>query len=350
MRDRRPARPDARERRGEHERQDAETRGSLLDAIRGVKWPSLRAVAGALPGAHHSRLRGAAPELSEYRVYRQGDDPKRIDWRLLARSDRAYIRLAEDRAIVPTLIVVDATASMAFPPRTLEKWRTACDLAIGLAAIAHASRDPVGLVITGGAGTRQIPARPRRGIVGEFARALDAVTPGGSAALAATLAGVRPRSRVAIVGDFLGDADDVRRRAGEIAAAGGEVHAIHVIADEELDPPARSMLAVDPEDASIARPLVADARVAYLERFGAWRDELARSWRGQGLSYTVARVSEPASRVLRRVASAALGAGRGAAANARSEARCTSRGPLSPGWRAARHRRPPRCPRSAGRA
>jgi len=298
-----------------------ETRGALLDAIRGVKWPSLRAVAGALPGAHHSRLRGSAPELSEYRVYRQGDDPKRIDWRLLARSDRAYIRLAEDRSVVPTLIVVDGTASMAFPPRTLAKWRSACDLAIGLAAVAHASRDPVGIVIVTGRGMRQLPPRTRRGIVGEIARALDATTPEGSSAVATALAGIRPRTRLAIVSDFLGDADDVRRRAGEVAAAGGEVHAVHVVADEELDPPSRSMLAVDPEDPAIARPLVADARAAYLTRFGEWRAQLAAAWRGEGLSYTMATVSEPSSRVVRRVAGAALGGGRDAALHARSESR-----------------------------
>ena len=151
-----------RERRVGGEKPGIETRGSLLDGIRGVKWPALRPVGGALPGAHHSRLRGSAPELSEYRVYRQGDDPKRIDWRLLARSDRAYIRLAEDRSIVSTVIVVDATASMAFPVDTLGKWRAACDIAIGLAAVAHASRDPVGLVIVGGDGVRQLPPRTRR--------------------------------------------------------------------------------------------------------------------------------------------------------------------------------------------
>ena len=296
----------------------SETRGALLDAIRGVKWPSMRAVAGALPGAHHSKLRGSAPELSEYRVYRQGDDPKRIDWRLLARSDRAYIRLAEDRSVVPTLIVVDGTASMAFPPRTLAKWKSASDLAVGLAAVAHASRDPVGVVIVTGRGMRQLPPRTRRGIVGEIARALDATTAEGSASIAAALAGVRPRTRIAILSDFLGDADDVRRRAGEVAAAGGEVHAIHVVADEELDPPSRSMLAVDPEDPAVARPLVADARAAYLERFGEWRSQLAASWRGEGLSYTMATVSDPLSRVVRRVASVALGAGRDAALQTRA--------------------------------
>lgn len=311
-----------RDQRTERVQSGVETRGALLDAIRGVKWPALRAVSGALPGAHHSRLRGAAPELSEYRVYRQGDDPKRIDWRLLARSDRAYIRLAEDRSVVATMIIVDATASMAFPPRTLAKWRTACDVSIGLAAVAHASRDPVGVVIVGGNGTRQLPPRTRRGIVGEIARALDDATPEGKAAIALAMSALRSRMRVAIVSDFLGDADDVRRRAGEIVAAGGEVHAVHVVADEELDPPARSILAVDPEDATISRPLVAESHAAYVERFGAWRAEIASAWRAEGLSYTLATTLDPASRIVRRVAGSALGAGRSSEPrDARREAR-----------------------------
>ena len=310
MRERGTARPDG---RAAGHSPGSETRGSLLDAIRGVKWPALRAVAGALPGAHHSRLRGSAPELSEYRVYRQGDDPKR--------SDRAYIRLAEDRSIVSTMIVIDATASMAFPARTLGKWKAACDIAIGLAAVAHTSRDPVGLVIVGGDGMRQLPPRTRRGIVGEIARALDAVEPNGSAPIAAALGGTRSRNRVAIVSDFLGDADDLRRRAGEVAAAGGEVHAIHVVAAEELEPRSASMLAVDPEDASISRPFVAESRAAYLEGFAACRNELAAAWRAEGLTYTLAVTSEPASRVVRRVAGAALGTGRAGNLEARNEAR-----------------------------
>jgi len=321
MRERRTARDEDRQRGRDGGESSRETRGSLLDEIRGVKWPALRSVAGALPGAHHSRLRGAAPELSEYRVYRQGDDPKRIDWKLLARSDRAYIRLADDRSIVSTMLVVDATASMAFPERSLAKWRVACDIVIGLAAVAHTSRDPVGLVIVGGSGMRQLPPRTRRGIVGEVARALDDIVPGGSRPIAPAMAGMQSRMRIAIVSDFLGDAADLRRRAGEVAAAGGEVHAVHVVAEEELDPPSRSILAVDPEDASLARPFVAESRAVYLERFAAWRDELASSWRAEGLSYTFAPASEPASRVVRRVTGAALGGGRPDTASLRSDPR-----------------------------
>src|SRR6476646_11876229 len=96
--------------------------GSLLDAVRGVHWPSRKAVAGGPAGIHQSKLRGTSAEFSEYRLYRQGDDPRRIDWRLLGRSDRAYIRLATDRAILPTMLLLDASASMAFPVATRDKW------------------------------------------------------------------------------------------------------------------------------------------------------------------------------------------------------------------------------------
>src|SRR5512132_1936121 len=121
--------------------------GALLDAVRGVRWPAARRVAGATLGAHPSRLRGNSSEFSEFRPYRQGDDPRRVDWRLLARSDRAYVRLTTDRATLRTAILVDASASMAFPLPSFDKWRLTRELAIGLAFVAHAEADPVGLAI-----------------------------------------------------------------------------------------------------------------------------------------------------------------------------------------------------------
>ena len=120
---------------------------ALLDSVRGIRWPARSAVRGGIPGAHTSRMRGSSAEFTEYRPYRQGDDLRRIDWKLFARSDRAYIRLSNDRAILPTTIVLDASASMAFPLPSLGKWSLAAQAAIGLAAVARNSADPVGLVI-----------------------------------------------------------------------------------------------------------------------------------------------------------------------------------------------------------
>ena len=105
---------------------------ALLDALRTVRWPARRAVRGGASGVHAARSRGTSVELSEYRSYRQGDDPRRIDWKLLARSDRAFVRLSPDHAVLPTMIVVDASASMAFPAATSGKWMQARRLALGL--------------------------------------------------------------------------------------------------------------------------------------------------------------------------------------------------------------------------
>ena len=111
---------------------------ALLDSVRGIRWPARFAVRGGIPGAHTSRMRGISAEFTEYRPYRQGDDLGRIDWKLFARSDGAYIRLSNDRAILPTMIVLDASASMAFPVETNGKWHLASQLAVGLAMLSVA--------------------------------------------------------------------------------------------------------------------------------------------------------------------------------------------------------------------
>lgn len=276
--------------------------GPLLDALRTVRWPARRTVAAASAGVHTSRLRGSSPELEEYRVYRQGDDPRRIDWRLLARSDRAYVRLTTDRATLPTLVVVDASASMAFPARTLAKWWHAAAVAVGLAAVAQGEGDPVAALVMAGGQARSLGRTTRRSATAELARLLEATQPAGRGeGLAAAVRAAR-FPRVAVVSDFLGDeADDALLRAArERVAAGGEVVAVHVVAREELAPP-DGVLATDPEDPALRRTLARATRAAYDERFAAWRAALARRWRDAGAVYALTTDDEPPARAVRRI-------------------------------------------------
>jgi uncharacterized protein (DUF58 family) len=266
--------------------------GALLESVRGVRWPARRPVQGGPPGAHPARTRGVASEFAEYRPYRQGDDPRRLDWKLLARSDRAFIRLAPDRAVLGTLIAVDASASMAFPvesPRESgaaagrrTKWRAAREGAVACAAVAHAGGDPVGLAIAVRADLVRLAPRTRSGVVAEVARTLDAVTPAGGGALAAAFVGAP--ARVMLVTDCLGALDGLRRAARAHVAGGGEVHVVHVVSRAELDPPRAPILATDPEDAAIARPLTERTRAAYRTAFDGWRAEVARGWRDDGVA------------------------------------------------------------------
>jgi uncharacterized protein (DUF58 family) len=281
--------------------------GTLLDGVRGVRWAPRQRIAGGPTGSHRSKRLGLGVEFTEYRAYRQGDDPRQLDWKLLARTDRAYVRLAEEQAILPTILVVDASASMAYPAPGLDKWVQACQMVVGLAAVAHGSGDPVGMVVATADATVTVLPRTRRGIIAEMAVALASVTPEGARPLTAAMTVARPllarRGRLVVVSDFLGDTDDAAMAtAGELVASGGECQAVHIAAREELDPPWRQALVADPEQPALRRPLVGATRAAYLAHFDAWREELARAWRAVGSAYALVPTDEVSVRAVRRIA------------------------------------------------
>ena len=240
-------------------------------------------------------------EFTEYRLYRQGDDPRRLDWKLLARTDRAYLRITDDHAIRTTLLALDASASLAFPQPSLDKWVQARRLAVGLAAVARGEGDPVGLIVATEHGLVRLPPRARHGVVGEIARAVDGATPGGSQGLSPALQGVRPGRRVAIISDFLGDEDALRARAATLVVEGVEVFALHVVADEEAEPPLATRLATDPEDPGVSRVLHSGVASDYVAAFQAWRAALALRWRAAGAEYAEVRASEDTAAAIRRI-------------------------------------------------
>jgi uncharacterized protein (DUF58 family) len=218
------------------------------------------------------------------------------------------VRLTTDRATLRTTILVDASASMAFPTPALTKWVRAREVAVALAAVAHAEGDPVGLAIASETPVTLAP-RARRSVILEMIRALDATTPRGLTALAPLLALARA-PRVAVVTDLLGDADALLAAARLRVAAGDEVTLVHIIAPEELDPPGDGRLAVDPERPAIRRTLDRSTRAEYQRALGAWLAATAGTFRAAGVWYARAETAEPAAHLVRRIALEAGGRGR----------------------------------------
>ena len=275
--------------------------GRLLDSLVGISWPARRPIGTGAAGSHPSRLRGMTSEFTEYRLYRQGDDPRRLDWKLLARTDRAYLRITDDRAVRTTLILLDGSASLAFPEGSLGKWVQARRLAVGLAAVARGEGDPVGLVIAAESGLVRLPPRSRHGVIGEIARGVDGISPRGSVGLSPALQGIRTGWRVAIISDFLGDEETLRARAATLVIEGVEVFAAHVVADEEARPPRTTRLATDPENPDLRRVLHAGVAAEYIDAFGSWRSALASRWRASGAEYSEIRTGEDTAAAIRRM-------------------------------------------------
>jgi uncharacterized protein (DUF58 family) len=107
-------------------------------------------LAGLGHGLHAGRERGAGVEFSEYRAYAPGDEWRRVDWKLLARNDRYYVREAERDSHVAIWLWLDASASMAEPSYQIPgvtKLDFARVIFACLAAVAQRQGDAFGLLI-----------------------------------------------------------------------------------------------------------------------------------------------------------------------------------------------------------
>src|SRR5690606_24150780 len=133
-----------------------EVRGRL----RTLRIGSRRAAGGRGFGQHRSRERGAGLEFVQYRNYEPGDEPRRIDWKLYARSDRLFVRDAERESQLSVWVLLDTSASMGQADAARPDW-SRLDAARALAAcifeVALGQGDPFGLALVGGGGLSLLP-------------------------------------------------------------------------------------------------------------------------------------------------------------------------------------------------
>jgi hypothetical protein len=133
----------------------------------------------------------------------------------------------------------------------------------------------------------------RRGVIHEIIRAVGMTRPAGNSPLAPSISlAAQSVGRLVIVSDFLGDATEILTVASRLVAAGREVHAVHVIAGEEIDPPHDAAMVADPESPGLRRALIGETRDAYVATYGAWRDRIAHDFADAGVAYSVAIVGE----------------------------------------------------------
>ena len=125
------------------------------ELLAGLKRLDLRAkiiLNGLRLGTHRAARRGFSAEFSDYREFTPGDDPRRIDWRLYARTDRLYLKRYESESALRAVLVLDASASMGYCSETpaLSKLEYAATLAAALAFMLQRQRDRVGLLRVAG--------------------------------------------------------------------------------------------------------------------------------------------------------------------------------------------------------
>jgi uncharacterized protein (DUF58 family) len=252
---------------------------------------------GFLTGLHRSPRKGFSVEFAEYRAYQQGDDLRRIDWRLFGRTDRLHVKQYEQETQLRVFLVLDTSASMAYASRP-ESWLRKIDFARTLLAatglLTLRQTDAFGLAIIGADLDDYLKPKASpshwRTVLGR----MDAVQSGGPTGLAkglTTLAELIPRhSLVVIASDFYEDNDALNAALRRLRFDRQEVIAFHTLDPVEID------LNEDWNgtfiDSETGQKLVLDAvavRQGYLSRFQDFLARTQTSFLDQGGDYTLLR-------------------------------------------------------------
>ena len=278
---------------------------ALLAALRGLELPARRTLDGALVGGHASALPGAGLEFSQYRSYRPGDDPRRVDWKLFSRSGRYFVREAEGERSVTVRIVVDASASMTMASGGVSKFDRARELAAGIAWLAHRQGDAVGVTLLSDSIREVLPPSRARQQVHRIVDLLGKAAPKGRwpdwSSIEPLFTAAGGRGIVVLISDLHDHADELRVAARKLAAFRHDLAVLQLVTPEEEHFGWQGAVAFEEIETGRVVELDADrAREAYLSARRAERSGQASDFADLRADHQVISIDQAAGPALRR--------------------------------------------------
>lgn len=265
-------------------------------------------VEGFLAGLHRSPRRGFSVEFAEHRMYQPGDEPRYLDWRLLARSDRLYVKQFEEETNLRAMLVLDGSRSMDWsgePGTRLTKRQYAERLVAALALVLLRQRDATGLITFDDAVRTLVPPRARHTQWHLLLRELQSTAVGkGTAAepaLRRVVEQLRRRGLVVFVSDLLFDPPLALTALRFLRHRGHQVLVLHIMDPDEVElRGAAEARYEDPESgqAVVLRP--ADWAQAYASTVAAAVSEWRSACRRRGIAYERVTTETPFGQALRQ--------------------------------------------------
>jgi uncharacterized protein (DUF58 family) len=235
-------------------------------------------VRGGLKGGRRSVKRGQSVEFADYREYTLGDDLRQLDWNVLARLEKLFVKLFIEEEDVTITILLDGSASMA--RGVPDKLQFAKRAAAALGYIGLASEDKVAISVLGGRVSRRRTSLRGSGRALRLLAELSAIAPAEGvtdlvAAARNAAAQLSGRGVVILVSDLLDPAAD--RVIRELASTRSELIVIHVLSPQELDPPLEGDLRLVDAETGEGIDVTADLATidAYRDRLASWKEGFA---------------------------------------------------------------------------
>src|SRR5437764_4745206 len=236
-------------------------------------------VEGFLTGRHRSPYHGFSVEYLDHRQYAPGDEIRTIDWKILARTDKYYVKLFEDETNLRAYILLDCSRSMAFKSGEVSKLQYGSDLAAALSYLMLHQNDAVGLVLFDNEVRQFLPPRARPT---QFRRILELLDHDAAredtdvgAVLHQVAERIHRRGLVIVISDLIDDEAKVANGLQHFRHDHHEVIVFHVLDDAELNfPYDRLTRFKDMEGAGRLTANPKSLRARYLARINTFLENL----------------------------------------------------------------------------
>jgi uncharacterized protein (DUF58 family) len=256
----------------------------LVESLNHLAMGARRVVEGNTIGLHRSPIKGASVEFRQHRLYVPGDEPRRIDWRVLARSDRAFVKEFDEETNLRATIFLDASGSMAYGKPN--KFDYAVRLVAGLTYLMLAQTESAGLVIASAKDSADDFLAPSSAST-QLARIVDLLeraAPDGATTLDQTLLRsadrMDRRSLVIVVSDFLLPVESLRRGIARLAHDRHELVLVRLLHPDEQTFPFQSWARFRGYEGETPRLIEGpQVRKLYLANFKRHEDELQQMCR-----------------------------------------------------------------------
>ena len=266
--------------------------------------------AGAIKGERRSSKRGTSIEFADYRDYAPGDDLRRLDWNVYARTDRPYIKLLEDEEDLAVHFLLDASASMDWPktdefdaPEDYNKLLYAKRLMAGLAYIALGTNDRLSITAYDVGGQGEFGPVRGRGQSVSLLRYAHGIQSGGITDLNVAMRNYAVRARrpgLCFVLSDMFSATGYIDGMNALLGKGYELVMLHILSPDEVSPPMVGDLRLIDSETGTAQEVSLDGgmRDIYVKRVTAWRDEIRAECNRRGISYLPLQTDYPWEKVI----------------------------------------------------
>lgn len=211
---------------------------AVVMSIRSLELRARMVVNGFRTGLNRSPRHGFSVEFSEYRQYTQGDDPRFLDWKLFARTDRNYIRLFEDETNLRCYIVMDSSRSMSFGSLSYTKYDYGRTIAAAISWLLNRQGDAVGMALFDEVVRLVVPARYRPGQLRRLMVTLEEPTSGSATnpeqALETAARRLNKQGLIILISDLLAPVEQIREGLKLLRGCRHEVIVFQILDPAEL--------------------------------------------------------------------------------------------------------------------